>query len=297
MGSSATPGKARSQQQSRQHNQGLLVLHTVLRDRKGAIGAAVTVALLLVAVAAPWLAPYPPLDMHKGHELQPPTAQYWFGTDEFGRDNLSRIIYGSRISIAVGAAAVFLAGLVGVSTGLAAGYLGGRVDTIIMRAWDGLLAFPGVFLAIGVVAVLGPGPINATLAVAIINVPIFARLARASTLSEKEKEYVEAARAMGSSSTRVMLRAILPNCLPAILVQMTLAVPQAILVEASLAFLGLGTQPPKPSWGTMLQSARAFMTRSAWYPIFPGAAITLLVLALSLFGDGLRDALDPTQRR
>jgi ABC-type dipeptide/oligopeptide/nickel transport system permease subunit len=139
--------------------------------------------------------------------------------------------------------------------------------------------------------------VNATLAVAIINVPIFARLARASTLSEKEKEYVEAALSMGASPSRVMLRAILPNCLPSILVQMTLGVPQAILVEAALAFLGLGTQPPLPSWGTMLQSARAFMMRSAWYPIFPGAAITLLVLALSLFGDSLRDALDPTQRR
>jgi ABC-type dipeptide/oligopeptide/nickel transport system permease subunit len=297
MEETATPANARERQRLARRSQGLSVLVTVLKDRKGIIGAAITFVLLLVAVAAPWLAPYPPLEMYKGQELQPPSAQYWFGTDEFGRDNFSRIIYGSRISIAVGAAAVFLAGLVGVSTGLAAGYLGGRVDSIIMRAWDGLLAFPGVFLAIGVVAVLGPGPVNATLAVAIINVPIFARLARASTLSEKEKEYVEAALSMGASPSRVMLRAILPNCLPSILVQMTLGVPQAILVEAALAFLGLGTQPPLPSWGTMLQSARAFMMRSAWYPIFPGAAITLLVLALSLFGDSLRDALDPTQRR
>lgn len=256
----------------------------------------VIVVLVVVALFAPALAPHDPTDQSFLHKFLPPSGAYWLGTDEFGRDTLSRVIYGSRVALWVGLAPVVVALICGVAGGLAAGYYGGKVDQIIMRLVDVLLAFPWLLLAIGIMAVLGPGVNNVVIAVAIIYVPAFARIVRASVLSIKEKEYVEAARASGQPDTRIMTRHILPNAWAPIIVQATLSIGQAIIYAAGLSFIGLGTQPPDADWGVMLKSGHEFLRDSPWMGIFPGVAILATVLAFNLFGDGLRDALDPRIR-
>lgn len=270
-------------------------LPPALRTPLGALGAALTLGFGVLAMAAPLLAPYPPLEMHMADRFQPPGPRYLLGTDEFGRDILSRVIYGTRISIGVALVTAALAGLVGVPAGVTAGYRGGLADTLIMRLCDCIFAFPAILLGLAVVAILGPGPVAVTLAVTCINVPIFARIARASVLAERGKAYVEAALSLGSGAGRIMFRTILPNALPPLLVQATVSAAYAILLEAALSFLGLGSQPPEPSWGTMLNFGRTYLNRAPWYGVFPGLAISLLVLGLHFFADALRDALDPTR--
>jgi peptide/nickel transport system permease protein len=273
------------------------VLRRMLRSPKGAVGLVILVLLVITAIFGPYLAPHDPIEIRVQDQLLPPSSTYWFGTDELGRDIFSRIIYGARVSLQAGLLAVSLAALVGVVTGLLAGYLGGWFDTVIMRIWDTFLAFPAIFLAIGIVTILGPGQKNAMIAVAIISMPTFARLVRATTLSVKNQDYVAASRAIGSGRSRIMYRTIFPNCIAPLMVAMAIAAPTAILVEASLSYLGLGSQPPDPSWGNMLQSAQSYLHRAPTYGIFPGLAITFLVLGMNYFADGLQDAIDPRRSR
>ncbi|MBI3977858.1 MAG: ABC transporter permease [Chloroflexi bacterium] len=226
-----------------------------------------------------------------------PSALHWIGTDEYGRDILSRPIYGARVSLGVGVAAVVLGASVGVAAGLAAGYWQGWIETIVMRICDSLLAFPAILLGIALAVLFQPGVVNVALATASISVPQFARIARAGALQEKHKEYVTAARVLGASDRRIVLRHILPNVTSPIIVQVSLSMAFAALLEAGLSFLGLGVQPPEPSWGSMLNTSRRFLRDTAWYAIAPGFALTLLLLGLNFLADGLRSALDPRGRR
>jgi peptide/nickel transport system permease protein len=222
-----------------------------------------------------------------------PSATAWLGTDQFGRDLLSRLLYGARVSMAVAFAAVGLAMVIGGTIGLCAGYFGGRVDLLLMRGVDVLMAFPTLLLALAVVATFGGSIRNLVLAVTLAYIPIFSRVIRGSALSVKQNDFVEASRALGSGDWRIMLRAVLPNVLAPIIVQATFNLSTAIMIEAALSFLGLGVQPPAPSWGNMLSEARSFMELDPWLALAPGGAITLAVLGFNLFGDGLRDILDP----
>jgi peptide/nickel transport system permease protein len=270
------------------------IFKRLLRRRAGLAGLIIILFMLIVALAAPLLAPYDPLAISKGNQFHPPSREHLFGTDEFGRDIFSRTLYAGRISLLAGAFAVIVAASIGVPLGLISGYIGKLADSVIMRSMDSLLAFPALLLALAIVAVLGPGSLNAMIAVAIVSIPSFARLARATMLMQKEMDYVEAAQCMGSSNSRIIFRTILPNALAPILVQITLAIAFAILVEAALSFLGLGTQPPDASWGAMLFSGRGYLRRAWWYGFFPGLFITVLILGLNSLADALRDALDPT---
>ena len=262
----------------------------------GMAGAIVVLLCIAVAVFAPWLAPYGPEETHPNWKLYPPNEYFVFGTDEFGRDILSRVIFGARISLEVGLIAVTLALLVGASAGLAAGFFGGWLDLVTMRCMDVLFAFPAILLAIGIMAVLRPGTGNAILAIGIVYAPSFARLARASVLSVKGMEFVQAARVVGLGNVRILARHVVPNVLAPMIVQTSFSLSTAILTEASLSFLGLGTPPSVPSWGAMLSSSRRYVELDPWPAIFPGLAIMLLVLGFNLFGDGLRDVLDPRLR-
>lgn len=265
-----------------------------LQLRGGLLGLLVVLVMVMVSLAAPWLSTHDPLVMSKGNQFLPPSAEHFFGTDEFGRDIYTRTLYAGRISLLAGAFAALAAAVIGVPLGLISGYAGKWVDSGIMRCIDTLLAFPALLLALAIVAVLGPGSFNAMIAVAIVGLPSFARLARASILVQKEMDFVLAARAVGSTARRIIFRTILPNALAPILVQITLAVAFAILVEAALSFLGLGTQPPDASWGAMLLSGRGHLRRAWWYGFFPGMFITILILGLNSLADALRDVLDPT---
>ncbi len=247
----------------------------------------------LIAVFAPRIAPEGIDQENLLGRLKPPSSAHLFGTDELGRDVLSRVLYGARISMTVGLVAVAGALGTGALLGITAGYLGGRVDGLVMRIMDIMLAFPSVILAIGIVAMRGPGLNNTILAVSIVNIPVYARVARASTLSIKEHEYVTAARAMGAESWRILLRAILPNAASPLVVQATLGVAGAILDAAALGFLGLGAQPPTPEWGAMLSDGYKYLLTAFWAALAPGVAIATMVLSFNLAGDGLHDALDP----
>jgi ABC-type dipeptide/oligopeptide/nickel transport system permease subunit len=269
----------------------------LLRHRTGMTGLVLTLIMLLLALAAPWLAPYDPLAMHTADRLLPPSAQYPMGTDEFGRDIFSRLLYGGRVAFGVGGISIAVASLIGVLLGSLAGFESGWFDAVSMRFFDAGLAFPAILLAIVILAVLGPGVINAILAVAIVNIPIFARLARANVLAEKHKDYVDAARAIGASGGRMLFRGILPNTLATLIVQVTVSFAAAVLLESSLSFLGLGVPLPAPSWGSMLSIGRGYIAYAPWYAIFPGLAIMLLVLGVYLLGDGLRDVLDPRRQK
>jgi peptide/nickel transport system permease protein len=272
-------------------------IKSMFRNRLAALGALVILLLIVAALFAPWVAPYDPEEQFAADARQPPSAQYFFGTDTIGRDNFSRVIYGTRVSLLVGVTSMALAALLGVTAGLVAGYYGGWLDTILMRTMDALLAFPAVLLAIFIIAVLGPSLVNAILAVGIVYTPTFARLIRASALSIREKEYLEAARAIGMGDSAIMVRVILLNSLSPIVIQFSLGVGYAILVEAGLSFLGLGVQPPTPAWGSMLGAGRNYMTFAPWLTTFPGLAIFVTVLGFNFVGDGLREALDPKMRR
>lgn len=273
---------------------GWRVLRYLFGSGMGLSGLLIVAVITALAVLAPVIAPFDPLEMQKGEQFLPPSTTNLFGTDEFGRDIFSRTLYAGRISLLAGAFAVLVAASIGVPLGLVAGYIGRLTDTIIMRTMDSVLAFPAVLLALAIVAVLGPSSLNAMIAVAIVSIPNFARIARAAMLTQKSTDYVEAARSIGASDWRIVFRTILPNSLAPILVQITLAVAFAILIEAALSFLGLGTQPPDASWGAMLLTGRSHLRRAWWYGFFPGLFITLLVLGLNNLGEALRDALDPT---
>lgn len=262
----------------------------------GMAGGMIVIACLVTAAVASAIAPYPPDELHSRSRLARPTREFPLGTDELGRDILSRIIFGSRISLQVGVISVSLALLLGSSLGLVAGFFGGATDDALMRVMDVLFAFPAILLAIGIMAMLGASITNAMIAIGIVYAPSFARLSRASVLSLKEMEFVEAARALGLSDLRVIARHILPNLLAPVIVQTTFSLSTAILTEASLSFLGLGTPPPAPSWGSMLSTSRRYVELSPWPAIFPGLAIMIVVLGFNLLGDGLRDVLDPRLR-
>lgn len=263
------------------------------KQRLALIGGSVLLLLVLVALLASLLAPHDPLAQDLYNRLQPPSLEHPMGTDDFGRDILSRIIFGARISLRIGLVAITAALAVGTVLGLWAGYWGGAIDTVIMRLMDLLLAFPSILLAIAVVAVTGPGIDNAIMAVSVVLIPQFARLVRSSVLSVREMAYVEAARALGAGQARILFVSVLPNCMAPIIVQTTLSLGTAILDAAGLSFLGLGAQPPMPEWGAMLAGGRELLLEAPWVMTFPGLAIFAVVLALNLFGDGLRDALDP----
>ena len=265
----------------------------ILRNPMGLFGVVVVSLLVLGAAAAPLISPFDPIEQHPGSELLPPGGRFLLGTDNLGRDLFSRIIFGSRSSLLVGIVAVGLGAGVGIATGLAAGYLGGWVDAVIMRFYDALLSFPAILLGIGVVSVLGSGPLSVGIALAIATVPTFARLMRARVLSEREREYVLAARCIGARDGRIMRRHVLPNAMAPLLIQISLSMGIAVLAESALTFLGLGTQPPMPSWGGMLNDSRAYLRTAPGFGIFPGLALALLLLGLNFLSDALRDALDP----
>jgi peptide/nickel transport system permease protein len=268
-----------------------------LMARKGAVaGCVVIAAFVVMALAAPFIAPYDPVATSWTLVRKAPSALHWFGTDDLGRDILSRVIYGARASLVAGAISVGIALGIGVPLGLLAGYRGGFIDALISRIADAMLACPFLILAIALAAFLGPSLGNAMIAIGISTTPIFVRLTRGQTMSVKVEDYVEAARAMGNPRWRIALFHILPNIMPALLVQATLSIASAIIAEAALSFLGLGQQPPAPSWGSMLNAAQRFLTNAPWMALWPGLAIFLVVLSLNLVGDGLRDALDPRQR-
>ena len=248
---------------------------------------------VIVAVFAPWIAPADPVKTSWTLIRKAPSWANWMGTDENGRDVLSRIIWGARASLTAGVISVTIATGVGVPIGLLAGFAGGKTDMIIGRLVDAMLASPFLILAIALAAFLGPSLQNAMIAIGITATPIFVRVARGATIDAATNDYVEAARALGNPPWRVAVRHVLPNIIPPVMVQATLAIAGAIIAEASLSFLGLGQQPPAPSWGSMLNSAQRFLTQAPWLAIFPGAAIFLVVLSFNLVGDGLRDALDP----
>jgi peptide/nickel transport system permease protein len=268
-----------------------------LFKRKGAVaGLAVVVTFILLAVFAPLVAPYDPIATSWTLVRKAPSAQHWFGTDELGRDVLSRVMYGARASLMAGAISVGIALSIGVPLGLLSGYRGGFIDALISRITDAMLACPFLILAIALAAFLGPSLSDAMIAIGISATPIFIRLTRGQVMVVKVEDYVEAARAMGNPRWRIALVHILPNIMPPLLVQATLSIAAAIIAEAALSFLGLGQQPPAPSWGSMLNAAQRFLTNAPWMAIWPGLAIFLVVLSLNLVGDGLRDALDPRAR-
>jgi peptide/nickel transport system permease protein len=251
----------------------------------------ILLALIFVALTAPLIAPYDPLAMTPANAFQAPSIAHPFGTDEFGRDILSRVIHATRVSVGTAAAVVLVAGAVGIPLGLVAGYFGGLVDVVIMRVIDTILAFPAILLAMGLIAVLGQGVVNSAIAVIIVSIPTFARLIRATILQQKALEYVDAARVVGASDLRIMTRTLLPNALPPALVQIAINATWAVQIEAGLSFLGLGVKPPDPSWGQMLNVSRDYLYRAPWYGLFPGVGLLLLVLSLNVLADALQRAL------
>lgn len=260
------------------------------------IGLAIVLVAALAALLGPSLSPYDPSAQTLAQRLEPPSRSHPFGLDELGRDILSRLVSGARISLLVGLAVVSVSSLVGMALGAMAGYFGGVVDDVISRAIDILMAFPGILLAIALVAVLGPSLTNVIIALCVIGWVGYARLVRGQALRARELEYVQAARALGASSARIVLRHVLPTAFPAVIVQATLGMAGAIIAEASLSFLGLGVQPPTPSWGTMLDAGRSHLFDAPHLTVFPGVAIATLVLGFNFLGDGLRDRIDPKSR-
>jgi dipeptide transport system permease protein len=272
-------------------------------NRGAVIGMSVVIVLLLLALFAPWIAPHPPHETNSAAFLKPPfwqaggSAQYLLGTDAIGRDILSRLIWGARLSLSIGLGVVAISVAAGIALGLIAGFARGVVEIAIMRLMDIVLTLPSLLLAIVIVAILGPGLVNAMLAVAVVLLPHYVRITRASVVSEVSKDYVTAARVSGAGTLRLMFIEVLPNCAAPLIVQASLGISTAILDAAALGFLGLGAQPPSPEWGTMLADAREFVLRAWWVVTFPGLLILIAVLAFNLMGDGLRDALDPKLKR
>ncbi|HLU82348.1 MAG TPA: ABC transporter permease [Trueperaceae bacterium] len=275
---------------------GRRALRRFMRHPGGMLGAIMLLFLMLVALLAPVIAPYNPLGVDPINALLPPSGEHWMGTDTLGRDQLSRVIYGARISLRLGIVSVGIAMLLGIPLGIVAGYLGGRVDGVIMRLIDILLAFPSLVLALIAVFALGPGLTNAMIAVGISSIPAYARITRAEVLSAKENLYVHSAQALGAPAGAVMFRHILPNIIAPNIVMGALGTGSAILAGAALSFLGLGAQAPLPEWGLMLSQGRGFMSMAWWLTVFPGLGIMATVMSMNLMGDGLRDVLDPRLR-
>lgn len=263
------------------------------RNRMALVGLTIVLILILVAVMAPILAPYDPYEMNIKDRFAPPTVQHLFGTDNFGRDILSRVFFGARISLQVGIVSVIIGLVIGVIAGAVASFIGGAVDNITMRIMDAFLAFPSIMLALLLRFVFGPSITSVMIAIAIIRIPVFARTIRSSVLSERERDYVTAALSIGQSRTNILFRHIIPNSLAPLIVLVTVFFANAILIEASMSFLGIGTPPPQPSWGIMLSDGRQYMENHLHVVLFPGLAISLVVLGVNLLGDGLRDMLDP----
>jgi peptide/nickel transport system permease protein len=275
---------------------GQRVRRRLLQRRGAMLGLSVVIVFIVLALFAPWISPYDPLQTSWSAVRKAPSAAHWFGTDEIGRDVLSRVIWGTRASLLAGLVSVCISLALGVPIGLLAGYVGRGVDALISRMTDAMLACPFLILAIALAAFLGPSLTNAMIAIGISATPVFIRLTRAQVLAVKVEDYVEAARAVGNSHLRIALRHILPNVVPPLIVQVTLAIAAAVIAEASLSFLGLGQQPPAPSWGSMLNTAKNYIDNAPWMSVWPGLSIFLLVLSFNLVGDGLRDALDPRYR-
>ena len=263
------------------------------KNKLAMTGLVILCIIIAIAILAPVIAPYSPVEQHLEDRLQPPSSKYLFGTDELGRDILSRVLYGTQIALRVGVLVALISAAIGVTLGLISGYYGGIVDEVIMRIVDIVWSFPSLILALAIVSILGPGLINAMVAIALTMWASYARIVRGETLSVREELYIEAARAIGESDIRILFSYILPNVMSSILVLITYNIPSAIIVAASLSFLGLGAQPPTPDWGLMLSTARTYLTIAPWYSIFPGVAIMITVLAFNFIGDGLRDAIQP----
>lgn len=273
------------------------LLRRFFRNKMAVLGLFIFLFMIVIAIFAPVIAPYDHLQTNLSESLQTPSAAHWFGTDEFGRDILSRILYGARVSLMVGVIAVGISLLLGTTLGLIAGYLGGKWDDAIMRFTDILLAFPSILLAIAIMTGLGRGVGNAMVAIGIVGIPVYARIVRGQVLAVRSQEYVEAARSIGAKPVRLILRHILPNVVAPLIVQASLGMSTAILEAAALGFLGLGVQPPQAEWGDMIAHGRRFINNAAYMIYFPGIAISLTVLGLNLFGDGLRDVLDPRLKK
>jgi peptide/nickel transport system permease protein len=268
-------------------------MRRLVRRRGAMVGLAVVVFFVALAIFAPWVSPQDPLATSWSAVRKAPSAAHWFGTDEIGRDVLARVIWGARASLLAGLISVAISLAIGVPIGLLAGYVGGWIDMLVSRITEAMLAVPFLILAIALAAFLGPSLTNAMIAIGIAATPVFVRLTRAQVLAVKVEDYVEAARAVGNSSLRIAMRHVFPNIVAPIIVQATLAIAAAVIAEASLSFLGLGQQPPAPSWGSMLNTAKNYVENAPWMAVWPGVSIFLLVLSFNLLGDGLRDALDP----
>ena len=273
--------------------------HRLKKSKLAMFGLYVLLALIILAILADFIYDYDTdvIEPHYSIVLQEPSSEHWFGTDNLGRDVFARVIYGSRISLKVSIMSIVISLIIGGGFGAIAGYYGGRVDDILMRIMDVFLAIPNMLMAIAVVASLGPSMFNLMLAIAISNIPRFARIVRASILGVKDEEFVEAARACGATNTRIIIREVLPNCMAPIIVQGSIAIASSILIIASLSFVGLGVTPPTPEWGSMLSEGRTYIRDSNYLTIFPGLAIAITSLSINLLGDGLRDALDPKLKR
>ena len=269
-------------------------LRRLRSNRLVMIGTVLTIVIVLATLLANLLAPYDPVALNARHRLEAPSAEFRFGTDRLGRDVLSRVVFGARSSLGIAASSVAIALVLGSALGLVAGFFGGVADLVIGRIMDIFFSFPVLLLAIAIAAMLGPGVRNAALAIAIVYTPLFARVIRGPVISERHRDYVQAARVIGATAPTIIRRHILPNVVSPIIIQGSSALSTAILIEAALSYIGLGTQPPQPSWGTMLSEGRTFLETAPWMSIFPGLAIALTVLAFNLLGDGLRDAFDPT---
>lgn len=272
-------------------------IRSLFRNPGARIGFVIVLLLVVVSIGAPLIAPYEPFKMGVGPKLEPPGAEYILGTDEFGRDLLSRLIYGARLTLVVGLVAVGISATAGVLVGLAAGYAGSYIENLLMRAIDVLFSFTDFLIALATVAILGPSLQNAIIAVGIAAIPFYARVVHSAVLVEREKDYFLATEALGAGHLRLIFSHLLPNVASPLLIIGTLGVATAILNAAGLSFLGLGAQPPSPEWGAMLSAGRQYLTRAPWVATFPGIAIAAVVLGFNLLGDGIREAIDPTQRR
>lgn len=267
-------------------------LSNVMKNAQIIVGATIILGFIMIAIFAPWIAPMDPIEISVTSRFLPPSSYHWFGTDQLGRDVFSRVVFGTRISLLVGISSTVIGAVFGVGFGVVAGYFGGKIDAVFMRFMDVMLAFPGILLALGIVAVMGSSTLNTIIAVSIFAIPGFARVTRGSVLGVKKLEYIEAIRAVGAKDSRIILRHVLPNVMSPVIVQATLYVATAIVIAASLSFLGMGTQPPTPEWGTMLASGREHVRQAPHLTMYPGLMILIVVLGINLIGDGLRDALE-----
>ncbi|MCI9023524.1 MAG: ABC transporter permease [Dorea sp.] len=283
-------------EEKKSKSQLMTVLKSLSRNKMAVLGLVILLLLVVMGIFADFIAPYGYAEMDWKSAFEHPSAKHWFGTDEFGRDIFSRIVYGARTSLLVGFVSVGIAVVVGGALGAVAGYYGKRVDNVIMRLMDVLLAIPQTLLAIAIVAALGTGLTNLMIAVGVSSVPTYARIVRASVLTIREEEYIEAAKASGTKNSKIIIKHILPNCVAPVIVQVTLGMAGAILTAAGMSFIGLGIQPPNAEWGNMLSTGRDYIRGYSYMTIFPGLAIVITVLSLNLLGDGLRDALDPKLR-